>query len=133
MHPSRGVLMERLLSDHRALSVRLAFSVGLLLFAMACSSNSSTSPSSGGCQIITGTTTTTFSAAGGSASISLSPRGTNCAWSAVSSATWLTIAQGASGTAEGTVQFSVAANTGAERTATLTITGTAIAITQRAP
>ncbi|HKB13775.1 MAG TPA: BACON domain-containing protein [Vicinamibacterales bacterium] len=100
---------------------------------MACSSNSSTSPSSGGCQIITGTTTTTFSAAGGSASISVSPRGTNCAWSAVSSATWLTIAQGASGTAEGTVQFSVAANTGAERTATLTITGTAIAITQRAP
>jgi hypothetical protein len=34
---------------------------------------------------------------------------------------------------DGTVQFAVAPNTGAERTATLTITGTAITITQRAP
>jgi len=104
--------------------------VGLLLFAVGCN-NSSTSPS--GCQIITGTTTTTFPAAGGSASISVSPRGTNCAWAAVSSAAFLTITQGASGTGEGTVQFAVAANTGPERTATLTITGTAITITQRAP
>ena len=31
------------------------------------------------------------------------------------------------------VQFAVAANPGPERTATLTITGTAITITQRAP
>jgi all-beta uncharacterized protein len=78
-------------------------------------------------------TTTTFPASGGSASISVSPRGTNCAWTAVSNAAFLTITQGASGTGEGTVVFAVAANTGPERTATLTITGTAIIITQRAP
>src|SRR5262245_4535908 len=107
---------------------RVVALVGLLLFAMACSnSGSTTSPS--GCQIITGTTTTTFPAAGGSASISVSPRGTNCAWSAVSSNAFLTVTQGASGTGEGTVQFAVAPNTGPERTATLTITGTAITIT----
>jgi hypothetical protein len=127
------MFMKRFLSSHLSRRTRVAFSAGLLLVAMACGGSSTTSPSTGGCQFITGTTTTTFPAAGGSASISVSPRGTNCTWTAVSSAPFLTITQGASGTGEGTVQFTVAANTGAERTATLTITGTAIVITQRAP
>jgi all-beta uncharacterized protein len=34
---------------------------------------------------------------------------------------------------DGTVQFAIAPNTGVQRTATLTITGTAILITQQAP
>jgi Putative binding domain, N-terminal len=126
--------MKRFPFSHLSRPTRVALSVGLLLFVMACgNSGSTTSPSSSGCQIITGMTTTTFPAAGGSASISVSPRGTNCAWTAVSNAAFLTITQGASGTGEGTVVFAVAANTGPERTATLTITGTAITITQRAP
>jgi|SRR5262245_2025506 len=125
---------ERFPSGHLSRPTQVALSVGLLLFAIACGNNgSTTSPSPTGCQIITGTTTTTFPATGGSASISVSPRGTNCAWAAVSSAAFLTVTQGASGTGEGTVQFAVAPNTGPERTATLTITGTAITITQRAP
>jgi len=129
-----GQVIELLPSSHLSRPTRVAFSVGLVLFAIACSnSGSTTSPSPSGCQIITGMTTTTFPAAGGSASISVSPRGTNCAWAAVSSAAFLTVTQGASGTGEGTVQFAVAANSGPERTATLTITGTAIVITQRAP
>jgi hypothetical protein len=79
-------------------------------------------------------TTTTFGAQGGSASISISVRGTNCAWTAVSNAGFLTVTQGASGVGDGVVQFSVAPNTtGAQRSATLTITGTAITITQLAP
>jgi hypothetical protein len=40
---------------------------------------------------------------------------------------------GASVAGTGNVQFTVAGNTGAARAATLTITGTAIAITQSAP
>jgi len=52
-------------------------------------------------------------------------------WTAVSSASFLTVTQGASGSGNGTVQFSLAPNAGPERTATLTITGTAILITQR--
>jgi all-beta uncharacterized protein len=122
---------EQFQSGHLSRLTAVACSVGLLLFALACSSDSTTSPS--GCQFITGTTTTTFPASGGSASITVSPRGTNCTWTAVSSAAFLTITQGASGSGEGTVQFAVAANTGPERTATLTITGTSIVITQRAP
>ena len=44
----------------------------------------------------------------------------------------MTISQGATGTGNGTVQFSVAVNAGAERIATLTIAGATISITQRA-
>jgi hypothetical protein len=42
------------------------------------------------------------------------------------------LTSGTSGTGNGTTAFSVAVNTGAERTSTLTIAGTAITITQRA-
>ncbi|HMJ82564.1 MAG TPA: BACON domain-containing carbohydrate-binding protein [Vicinamibacterales bacterium] len=75
-------------------------------------------------------TTTTFPASGGSASISVTTPNT-CAWTATSSAAFLTVSQGASGTGNGNVQFAVAANTGAARTALLTITGTPITITQQ--
>jgi len=112
--------------------MRAICSVALLLAAVGCGDDSS-STAPGGCQIITGTTTTTFSAAGGSSSISISVRGSNCAWTAVSSAAFLTVTQGASGVGDGVVQFTVAPNTGPARTATLTITGTAITITQSAP
>jgi hypothetical protein len=57
----------------------------------------------------------------------------SCAWTATSNASFLTVTQGASGMGDGTVQFAVAPNTGAERTATLTITRAAITITRRAP
>jgi hypothetical protein len=114
-----------------ALRSQLIIGVGILLVALGCgdSNSSITSP---GCQIITGVTTTTFPASGGTASISVTTP-SNCAWTAVSSAPFLTVTQGASGSGDGAVQFSVAANTGPVRTATLTITGTAITITQTAP
>lgn len=104
-------------------------SIIALLFAVACRS-STTGPS--GCQIITGMTTTTFPASGGTASISVTTP-SSCTWTATSNASFLTITQGASGAGNGTVQFAVAQNTGPVRTATLTITGTAITITQQAP
>jgi len=50
--------------------------------------------------------------------------GGNLAWTAVSSATWLTISSGASGGAgDGTVTYHVAENPGAARTATITVSG----------
>ena len=58
---------------------------------------------------------------------------TGCAWTATSGASFVTISQGATGSGNGTVQFAVAANTGAARTAVVTITGTTINITQAAP
>ena len=46
---------------------------------------------------------------------------------------WLTVTSGASGSGPGTVAFSVAANTGAARTGTLTIAGQTFTVTQAAP
>jgi hypothetical protein len=117
--------------------LRVASLAALLLVAEACGGSPTTS--SGGCQVISGNTTTTFSAAGGSASISIGTSA-NCTWGAVSNAAFLTVTQGASGAGNGTIQFTVAANVGAQRTAALTITDTAttvadtvINITQSAP
>lgn len=58
--------------------------------------------------------------------------GSSCAWTAVSNSAFITITSGATGTANGTVAFAVAANTGVERTGTLAIAGTSTSITQRA-
>lgn len=134
MHVFRKASMKRFQSHHLSRRTRVTLSAALALVAIACGSSNPAGPggANGGCQIITGVTTTAFPAAGGPASISVNTPAT-CAWTAVSSATFLTITQGALGSGDGTVQFAVAANTGAERTATLTITGTAITITQRAP
>jgi len=105
------------------------FAVSVLAATQACGSDS---PSGPGCQIITGVTTTSFPASGGSASISVTTANT-CSWTATSNTSFLSVTQGASGSGNGTVQFAVAQNTGAARTAVLTITGTAITITQAAP
>jgi len=54
-----------------------------------------------------------------------------CSWTATSSASWLVVTAGVSGTGPGDVQFSASANAGAtERTATLTIAGIAVTVTQ---
>jgi hypothetical protein len=62
--------------------------------------------------------TSTYGPEGGTATIAVTA-GSGCAWTAVSNA-------------NGTVQITVAANSGAERTGTLTIAGSSITITQRA-
>ena len=107
----------------------ILLTLGLFSAAACGSSSNPTSPS--GCQIITGVTTTSFPASGGTASISVTTDPA-CTWTATSSAAFLTVTQGASGAGNGTVNFAVAANAGVVRTATLTITGTAILITQAA-
>ena len=56
--------------------------------------------------------------------------GTGCAWTAASNAAWLTITSGASGSGNGTVGYSVAANTGASRTGTMTIAGQTFTVNQ---
>ena len=53
-----------------------------------------------------------------------------CAWTAISNSAWLTITGGASGTGNGTVTYSVAANTGVARTGTLTIAGQTFTVNQ---
>jgi uncharacterized repeat protein (TIGR01451 family) len=73
--------------------------------------------------------TGTFSAAGGTQSIQVSTNDPFCAWTATSSAPWVTITSGASGTGNGTVKITVAAG-GETRTATLTIGGRTFTVSQ---
>ena len=72
--------------------------------------------------------------AGGSATVAVST-GPTCAWTAVSSATWLTIAQGSgSGAGPATIAYTAAANTtSSSRTATITVAGQVHTVTQDPP
>jgi hypothetical protein len=55
-----------------------------------------------------------------------------CTWTASSNAPWLTITSGASGSGNGAVGFTAAANIGAVRSGTLTIAGQTFTVTQDA-
>ena len=72
----------------------------------------------------------TPAASGGSYSVTVTaPSG--CAWTATSNATWLTITSGVTGSGNGTVNGSVAANTStASRTGTLTVAGQTFTVNQ---
>ena len=57
--------------------------------------------------------------------------GTSCSWTAVSSAAWITVTNGASGSGIGQVAYTVAANTtGSQRVGTMTIAGQTFTVTQ---
>ena len=71
-----------------------------------------------------------FTAAVGTGTIAVTTAGT-CNWTAVSSSPWITITSGSSGTGNGTVSFSVSANTvTAQRTGTITVNGQTFTIAQ---
>jgi hypothetical protein len=59
--------------------------------------------------------------------------GAGCSWTAASNAAWISVTSGASGSGNGTVGYSVAANTaGTSRTGTLTIAGKTFTVSQAA-
>jgi hypothetical protein len=82
-----------------------------------------------GCTFEVTPTSQSVTAAGGllSSTVTTAP---TCAWTAVSNAAFITITSAASGTGNGAVSYSVAANTGAARTGTLTFAGQTITVTQ---
>jgi hypothetical protein len=55
-----------------------------------------------------------------------------CAWTASSSVAWITVVAGASGTGNGVVTFSAAANPGGVRAGTVTVAGQTFTVTQAA-
>jgi uncharacterized protein (TIGR03437 family) len=70
-----------------------------------------------------------FAAAAGLGSISVTaPSG--CTWTAASNSTWITISSGTSGSGSGGLTFSVAANTGAARTGSISVAGQSLTINQ---
>jgi len=58
--------------------------------------------------------------------------GGGCTWTATGNVPWLAVTSGASGTGNGPVGFSVAANTGAARSGTMTIAGQTFTVNQAA-
>ena len=90
------------------------------------------------CTLILGSTTATFTNTASVGSFSVMPTAACGAWTAVSSASWLTITANGSGIGTAIVGYAVAANTGnGSRTATITISAGAssqtFAVTQSPP
>lgn len=82
---------------------------------------------------ITPNTLQTFDASGGTGMVNVGYAGANagCLWTSSSNAAWVTITAGQSGSKGVTVKYSVASNnTGSARSATLTIAGQSLSITQ---
>ncbi|MGH9840639.1 MAG: BACON domain-containing protein [Blastocatellia bacterium] len=81
------------------------------------------------CTFTISPTSQTFVAAAGNGAVSVTAAAA-CAWTAVSNATWITVTSGSSGSGSGTVNYTVAANTGPQRTGTMTIAGQTFTVTQ---
>jgi hypothetical protein len=83
------------------------------------------------CTYALGADSASIVATGGSGSVSVA---SSCAWTATSNASWISITSGASGSGNGSVFYTVAANTGAAaRTGTLTIAGKTFTVVQSGP
>ena len=83
------------------------------------------------CSFALSSSSATFPASGGSGTVNIITT-SGCGWTAASNAAFLTITSGASGTGNGVVGFSVAANTGAARSGTLSIAGQTFTVNQSA-
>ncbi len=68
---------------------------------------------------------------GGTGAVSISA-GAGCAWTAASSVGWIRITSGASGSGNGTVNYTVDPNTGEARAGTMTIAGRTFTVSQAA-
>ena len=97
------------------------FTVGNTLFELLSSCALTVSPAS-----------RSYGAGGGTGMFDITASGDACPWSVEGTPSWITVYYGASGTGTGTVRLGVAANSGAARSATLTIAGYAVAINQAA-
>jgi hypothetical protein len=86
---------------------------------------------SAACSVMLAPPDQSIPALGGTGSVAVNARG-DCSWNAVSSADWLQISSGASGMGNGTVGFTVAINLGPARTATVTVAGQTVTVTQAA-
>lgn len=85
-----------------------------------------------GCSFTINPTGKNFASGPGAGGIGVSASSSACNWTAVSNDPWISITAGASGTGNGLVGFSVAANIGAARTGTITVAGQTFTVNQDA-
>ena len=81
------------------------------------------------CVTSLGPTSQNFAGSGGTGSFTVTAPG-SCNWTAVRSDNFITITSGSNGAGDGTVNFSVASNSGPQRTATIVVGGQVFTITQ---
>ncbi len=81
------------------------------------------------CSYTLSATMASFAESGGSGSVNVTTTA-GCAWTATSNANWITINSGATGNGNGTVNFTVAANTGLARTGMITVAGQTFTVNQ---
>lgn len=84
------------------------------------------------CRVEISPPTQSLDASGGSGSVQVTTLA-GCAWTTTSSAPWLTVTSGSSGTGSGTVSYTVGANTGGVRVGALTIGDQTFGVLQAAP
>jgi YVTN family beta-propeller protein len=88
-------------------------------------------PSASSCSFVINPTSQSFTSSGGNGSTTVTTDN-GCAWSSSSNDSWITVTEGASGSGNGTVSFTVAANSGAARTGTITVAGQTFTVNQTA-
>ena len=84
-----------------------------------------------GCDFTVAPASESFAEAGGEGNVRVVAAAPACAWSAVSSVSWITLASGG-GSGSGSVRYAVAANSSAARTGFLTVASTVVVINQAA-
>ncbi len=82
-----------------------------------------------GCTFSIAPTSQAMPASGGASSFTVNTS-LSCAWTAVANAGWISVTSGASGNGPGTVQFAVAANSGAARSGTIATGGQTFTVSQ---
>lgn len=83
------------------------------------------------CSATLNPTSATYTAAGGSGTFDVTT-GAGCDWTAVSNDSWIHVTSGGSGTGNGTVGYSVDANSGSARIGTITASGQTFTVNQDA-
>jgi hypothetical protein len=92
-------------------------------------SNSGTCPAAS-CSYAIDPTSESFGSEGGSSTVSVTAAG-GCAWTASTDSGWITINNGAEGSGNGSVSYSVEANSGGARSSTITIAGETFSVSQQ--
>lgn len=82
------------------------------------------------CEFIVSSNHESIDGAGGQLSVNVRASGAQCAWTASSGVSWITIASGQTGRGNGTVTFQVAAVTGPPRSGNVTIAGQNVQVDQ---
>jgi hypothetical protein len=115
-------------------------SLAAAMFAGACSSDSTTTPSPATttttpapapCAFALAFTSANANGGGDTITVNVGASAATCTWTAVSNASFITIKSGASGTGNGSVVLTIAANPGSSaRSGTVTVAGQTLTISQ---